>query len=247
LKIRQAFERSAELAPMRGGVMESTITNIPNIKKKVFIWGASGHALFVMNILSFFNNIEVIGLVDDINFQNIGNKFNGYTVMGGKEILPDLKKQGVTGCIFGFGNCSARYRLGEYALSEGFELISAIHPHTSIASSASIGTGVVIGPAVVVDANCIIEDNCILNNSCCVSHGTSVGSGSHICPGVIIGGDVTIGKCSWIGIGSTIIQKTTVGSGTFIGAGSLVTKNIPDSVLSYGAPARIIKEISNDF
>jgi len=227
--------------------MVSQVTTTPNTKKKVFIWGASGHSLFVMNIVSYCPNIELVGLIDDVNIQNFGKKINGYPVLGGKEILPELIKQGITGCIFGFGNCSARYRLGEYLVSEGYELVSVIHPHASIAASVSIGAGVVIGPAVVVDANCIIEDNCILNNNCCISHGSIVGTGSHICPGVIIGGDVTIGKRSWIGIGSTIIQKISVGSGSFVGAGSLVTKNIPDDVLSYGIPARIIKKIDYDF
>lgn len=212
-------------------------------KKKVFIWGASGHALFVMNILSFCQNIELIGFIDDVNVQNTGKLIGGYPVLGGKEILPYLKEQGIEGCIFGFGNCSARFRLGEFIMAEGFELVSAIHPNSSIAKSATIGAGVVVGPSVVIDSNCTIEDNCILNNSCCISHGSFIGTGTHVCPGVIIGGDVTVGACCWLGIGSTVIQKISIGASTYIGAGSLVTKNMPDGVLSYGAPARIIKNI----
>lgn len=216
-------------------------------KKKVFIWGASGHALFVMNIVSLCHEIELVGLIDDVNIHKRGNIFNGYPILGGKEILSDFKEQGITGCIFGFGHCSARYRLGEFLLSEGFDLVSLIHPNSSIASSSSIGAGVVIGPSVVVDANCVIDDNCILNNSCCISHGTHIGSGTHVCPGVVIGGDVIVGKSSWLGIGSTVIQKISIGSRTYVGAGSLVTKNIPNNVLAYGAPASIVKEIDYEF
>jgi sugar O-acyltransferase (sialic acid O-acetyltransferase NeuD family) len=216
-------------------------------KKKIFIWGASGHALFVMNIVALNQDYELIGLIDDMNPQNVNKVVNGFSVLGGKEMLPFLKDQGVSGCVLGFGNCTARLRLGDLLQSEGFELVSAIHPNSSIASTASIGAGVVIGPSVVVDANCIIEDNCILNNNCCVSHGTRVGSGTHICPGVILSGDVIIGNSCWIGIGATVIQKISIGNNSFIGAGSLVTKNVPDGVLSYGVPARIVKKMDHEF
>lgn len=217
------------------------------VKKKVFIWGASGHALFVMNIISLHQNLELIGLIDDINPENKGSEVNGYKVLGGKEMLPYLRDQGVLSCVLGFGNCSERIRKAELLLDFGLDILSIYHPDCSVASSATIGKGVVIGPNVVVDANCIIENNCILNNSCCISHGSYIGEGAHICPGVVIGGDVTVGKRSWIGIGSSVIQKVIIGTGTYIGAGSLVTKNIPDNVLSYGVPARIIKNIDYEF
>jgi UDP-N-acetylbacillosamine N-acetyltransferase len=219
----------------------------PDQKSKVFIYGASGHAHFVMNIVSLLKTLDLVGMVDDVSPERVGENFNGVPLLGGREVLPELLTQGVRSCIMGFGNCSARLELGEILKSMGFLLVTAIHPGAYIASSATIGSGVVIGPGAVVDAGSVIGDNCILNNNCCVSHGSRIGTGSHLCPGVTVGGDVIVGASSWIGIGSTVIEKVSIGSGSYIGAGSVVTRSIPDGVLAYGSPARVIRKIKSTF
>ena len=216
-------------------------------KTKIFVWGASGHALFVRNILSYHNDIEVVGVLDDVSPQRKGENFHGVQVLGGREILPFLKKHGVVKGVFGFGSCSARLHHANFLYNEGFELISAIHPMAVVSTTASIGAGCVVGPGVVIDAECKVEENCILNNNSCISHGTYVASGTHICPGVTIGGDVSIGRGSWIGIGSTVVEKITIGAGSYIGAGSVVIRDVPDNVLVYGTPAKVIRSIPHTF
>ena len=54
---------------------------------------------------------------------------------------------------------------------------------------------------------------------------------------------VTIGENVWIGGNSTILPGVTIGNNTTIGAGSVVTKSIPDNVLAFGNPCRIIRKI----
>lgn len=54
---------------------------------------------------------------------------------------------------------------------------------------------------------------------------------------------VTIGNNVWIGGGSILLPGVTIGDNVTIGAGSVVTKNIPDNVLAFGNPCRIIREI----
>lgn len=53
---------------------------------------------------------------------------------------------------------------------------------------------------------------------------------------------VTIGNDSWIGGGSIILPGVTIGKNTIIGAGSVVTKDIPDNVIAYGNPCRVMKQ-----
>jgi acetyltransferase-like isoleucine patch superfamily enzyme len=54
-------------------------------------------------------------------------------------------------------------------------------------------------------------------------------------------GFVKIGQGCLIGMGVNIIDGIEIGSNSIIGAGSVVTKNIPDNVIAYGNPCKIIR------
>jgi acetyltransferase-like isoleucine patch superfamily enzyme len=52
---------------------------------------------------------------------------------------------------------------------------------------------------------------------------------------------VKIGRFSTITLNVTIIDRITIGENTVVGSGSVVLKDLPDNVLAYGNPARIIR------
>ncbi len=58
----------------------------------------------------------------------------------------------------------------------------------------------------------------------------------------------TVGADSLIGIGSIILNGARIGSNTVVGANSLVTegKEFPDGVLVLGAPAKVVRELSDE-
>lgn len=56
-------------------------------------------------------------------------------------------------------------------------------------------------------------------------------------------GKVTLKKKCCIGCHSTIMPGITVGENSIIGAHSFVNKDIPDNVIAFGVPARIIKKL----
>lgn len=49
----------------------------------------------------------------------------------------------------------------------------------------------------------------------------------------------------WIGGNTVILPGVTIGQGSVIGAGSVVTKDIPESVVAVGNPCKVIRKISN--
>ena len=53
---------------------------------------------------------------------------------------------------------------------------------------------------------------------------------------------IHIGNNVWIGNNVTILKGVTIGNGAIIAAGAVVTKDIPESFLAAGIPAKVIKE-----
>ena len=57
---------------------------------------------------------------------------------------------------------------------------------------------------------------------------------------------VTIADDVWIGGGAILLPGVSIGKGSVIAAGSVVTKDIPPSVVAAGNPCRVIKAIAAD-
>jgi UDP-N-acetylbacillosamine N-acetyltransferase len=210
---------------------------------KVVVWGTSGHASVVTDILELQNKYHIHGYLDDIYIDRHGTLFCGKKILGGKEQLDILRQSGVEHIILGFGNNEARMLLAKKVEDMGFTLISAIHPTSVIANTATIKEGSVICANSVINPNSVIGRNVIINTSASVDHDCLIEDGVHICPGVLIAGKVTIHRGAWIGIGATVIENISVGKGSIIGAGSVVVHDIPEGVIAHGVPARVVKEV----
>lgn len=58
--------------------------------------------------------------------------------------------------------------------------------------------------------------------------------------------EVTIGDNVWIGGNVCIMPGVIIGDNAVIGAGSVVTKDIPASVIAVGNPCRVVRAITDD-
>ncbi len=54
---------------------------------------------------------------------------------------------------------------------------------------------------------------------------------------------IIIGDNVWIGGGAIVCPGVKIGKNTTIGAGSVVTKNIPENVLAFGNPCKVIRDL----
>jgi len=65
--------------------------------------------------------------------------------------------------------------------------------------------------------------------------------------GVIVHG-CTLMNHSFIGMGATVMDGAVVGEFAMVGAGALVTqgKEIPPGTLAVGAPARVVRDLTED-
>ncbi len=55
---------------------------------------------------------------------------------------------------------------------------------------------------------------------------------------------IYIGKNCWIGAGVIVLPGVSIGNNTVIGAGSIVTKDIPENVVAFGNPCKVVRAIN---
>ena len=55
---------------------------------------------------------------------------------------------------------------------------------------------------------------------------------------------INIGKNVWIGAGVIVLPGVNIGDNSVIGAGSVVTKDIPENVVAFGNPCRVVRMIN---
>jgi len=212
---------------------------------KVVIWGASGHALVVADILRLQGGYEIVGLLDDLNPERHGRQIAGLPVLGGREQLDALRRRKVTHLIFGFGDCTARLRLISVVKESGFAFATAVHPRAVVAADAEIGEGTVVVAGAVVNTGASVGAHAIINTCASVDHECVIGDAVHVGPGARLGGRVGVGDATWIGIGATVLDGRQIGARSMVGAGSVVTKDVDADVVVYGVPARKIRSMED--
>lgn len=207
---------------------------------QIVIIGAGGHGKVVLDILRAAGDAEPVGFVDS-SPSRAGGRIGGLPIFGPANVLPKLRQQGVRGAIVAIGDGRARVQYASLLREQGFELINAIHPTSSVSPTAVLGRNVVVAAQSAVCTDARIEDSVILNTACVVDHECEIGAGVHVCPGAHLAGRVRVGAGAWIGIGANVIQCLSIGEHAMVGAGAVVIRDVPAHSTVVGVPARVIK------
>lgn len=208
-------------------------------RENIFVFGASGHAKVVIDVVEKQGLYDIAVLADD-DYTLKNTEVYGYPVIGGKqELLAGSIRKG----IVAIGSNRARRTVAEWLRANGCELVTAIHPAAQVARGVTIGTGTVVMAGVVINSDAVIGNDVIVNTRASIDHDCSIGDGVHIAPGVTLCGTVQVGCDTFVCAGSTVIPNLTVGRDVIIGAGSTVIRTVPDSTLVAGVPAKLIKTL----
>ena len=124
----------------------------------------------------------------------------------------------------------------------GFALASAIHPSAVIMPKTSIADGVWINAKVLIGYKTDISEGTIINSGSIIEHHNVLKSCVQIDPGVTTTGGCTVLERGHVHTGAVLINKAVVGRDAQVGAGSLVRRDVPDSSIVVGIPAKELKK-----
>ncbi len=198
-------------------------------EKSITLYGAGGHCRVVIDLLECQG--ERVSLIVDDNPKSP-------TFMS---IPCSPPKESYNRIIVTIGDCLTRKRIVEKISAKRYA--NAIHPSAFISPRSRMGKGTVIMPGAVVQSSASIGNHCILNTHSSVEHDVIIHDFVHVASGAVICGAAEIGECTLIGAGSVVRQGIHVGKNCLIGAGSVVVTDIPDNVVAYGNPCRVIRHI----
>jgi sugar O-acyltransferase (sialic acid O-acetyltransferase NeuD family) len=209
-------------------------------REELFVFGASGHAKVIVDIIEQ-QGIYRVGFILDDNPELWDREFYGYRVAGGRDVLLSRgKNSGLSRGIVAIGSNRARASVAGWLVQNGFQLASVIHPGAAISRGVSIAAGTVVMAGAVINADTTIGDNVIINTGATIDHDCTVGNCVHIAPGATLCGTVTVGDGTFICAGAIVIPNLHIGASVVVGAGATVVRNVPDNVMVVGTPARQI-------
>jgi len=211
---------------------------------RLVIVGAGGHARVLAEIVSLSGKYRLVGFTD-LEANTNRNQLLDLPVLGSDEVLPELLAQGIENAIIGVGSVGdneVRRNLFEEIVRIGFHPAVLVHPKAVISPTARLGRGIAVMASAIINANARLGDNVIVNSGAVVEHDCLLGDHVHVTSGVRLASGVHLGQESHIGLGASVIQGISIGRGCLIGAGAVVIRDIPDHVVAFGVPARIMRK-----
>jgi UDP-perosamine 4-acetyltransferase len=201
--------------------------------------GAGGHAKVVIDALAG-SDVEIVGLLD-VRSELWGTSLLGVPIIGGDDLLVEMRGRGVTHAFVGVGSVrdvTARRAAYERVVARGLEPLTVVHPRATISAHAHLGRGATVLAGAVVAAGATCGENVLINTAAVVEHDCVLGDHVHVATGARLGGEVQVGPSAHVGMGASVRQGIRIGASAVIGAGSVVVDDVADGSVVAGVPAR---------
>lgn len=196
----------------------------------ITILGCGGHAKSVADIILKNDKSTKLLFVDE-------NALPDERIWGFKVIKPSENSYPINFIAVGDNKKRETY----FNSFDKKHLINVISHNAYLGKCTNFGIGTMVGDFSKIGPEVEIGMNSIVNTAAIVEHETKIGNNCHIAPSACICGRVKIGNNVFVGAGATIIDKIEICSDVIIGAGTVVVKNITESGVYLGVPARRVK------
>ena len=198
----------------------------PDGDGRAVIVGAGRHAVILIDALSG-SDYRIVGCTGP---EPKGSEvLNGVTVLGGDDVLADLRNKGVAVAFIGTGgvdDSKMRRKLFNLARELGFTVPPLVHPSAVVGAGTRLAAGVQVMAGASIGPHCNIGANTIVNQGAIVCHNTDVGAHVHVTPGAVLASRITVGDDTIIGMGATVLLGTRIGSGCMIHNSASVTGDL---------------------
>lgn len=210
---------------------------------KFYIIGAGGLGKEAYFIINRFCNLYKKDLYLDSYIDESLDKIG--KLLYGVEIKPLSGIEDGSRYVVAMGDVQPRIKFSTYVE----KTFGNVKPFSLISDNLNginykIGDGSIVFPDVTLTADVNVGKFCVIYQNCSINHDSSVGNFTTLCPNVNIAACSSVGDCCYIGVGSTISNKVSICDNVVLGANTCVVKNICESGLYVGTPARKIKEVT---
>lgn len=191
------------------------------MNKRLAIIGAGGHGK-VIGEIALLNKYNVIDFFDD-RVDKI--KKYPFKICGD---LAQLKNNFKNYDVFfvALGDNKVRYDKISWLKKQKKNIISLIHPKSTISQFSSIEVGSCVMANAVINAGTIIKEGVIINTSSSIDHDCLIKDYAHISPNCSLSGNVCVGKFTHLGTGTSVHPDINIGQNVKTGIGSKIYKDI---------------------
>jgi sugar O-acyltransferase (sialic acid O-acetyltransferase NeuD family) len=193
------------------------------MNNRIAIIGAGGHGKVVGEI-ALLNEYKLIDFFDD-RAKKI--KEFPFSIIDTLEYL-ERHLDDYDAFFVAIGNNQIRSKKIEWLRKNKMNIVSLVHPKSTISKFSSIEMGTCVMANAVVNAGSIVKEGVIINTSASVDHDCLIEDFAHVSPNCSLSGSVRIGKFTHLGTGTSVYPGINIGNNVKCGIGSKVFKNILD-------------------
>ena len=206
------------------------------------IYGAGGLGREVYELALRVNSeenrwSEIIFIDDSENVDSL----RSIEILSFSRVLQEVNLDNLEVCV-AIGEPSIRESIFTKITDYKIKMATLIHPEVTIAESTKIGEGTIICKFVSITCDINIGKNVYIHPMACIGHDSLIGDHSVISSFVDVAGNCEVQTKSFLAIGVILKQGIKIGKNCIVGMSSVVHRDLPESVIALGNPARPMKK-----
>jgi sugar O-acyltransferase (sialic acid O-acetyltransferase NeuD family) len=209
--------------------------------RDLLLIGAGGFARETAEAVRAANAVQptwrLLGFLDD-DAARQGELVSGLPVLGTTEAVHDRPDAAVLICTGRPDNYVSRRMIAERLGLAEDRYATVVHPLASVGSTCRLGAGSVLLAHVALTTDVVVGRHVAIMPQVVLTHDVRVDDWATLGSGVRVGGACHIAQGAYVGAAACLRESVRIGERSMIGMGAVVTRDVPDERLWYGAPAR---------